>query len=307
MQSLRNHLSGRPVIFGEVLYDIFETENKKVLGGAPFNVAWHLHGFAQRPLMITRVGQDAEGEEIHQIMQQWGMDALLVQRDGRYPTGQVRVSLTEEGSPRFEIPFEQAYDHFDAHQVLTSLQVKECSLLYHGTLALRHPTSRACLQAVATNMDVPIFLDVNLRTPWWEKDLVENVIKTATWLKMNEDELAVLTPHFKTASITVRETILDEICQQYQLGMVIVTLGAQGAVLKRPHQSLLEKCPPPIEVVDSVGAGDAFSAMCIVGLLQGWSPEILLERAVTFATAVCQIRGATTMDQDFYRRARLDF
>lgn len=302
MSSSNNPHSAHPIIFGEVLYDVFEADNKKILGGAPFNVAWHLHGFALQPRIITRIGQDVEGDEIYQTMQHWGMDTQLLQRDRQHPTGQVRVSLSH-GSPQFEIPFEQAYDYIDSQPVLDTLQTSECALLYHGTLALRHPTSRTCLQTIAATLQCPIFLDINLRPPWWEKNFVETAIKSATWLKVNEDELTVLMPHFQTASTTSKDAILEELCQQYQLSMIIVTLGEKGALLKIPQQPLLTQTPPAVKVVDSVGAGDAFSAVCIAGLLQHWSPECLLERALTFAAGVCQLRGATTTNRDFYHHA----
>lgn len=301
MPDLKYPLSGRPLIFGEVLYDVFESEHKKILGGAPFNVAWHLQGFALAPRMITRIGQDIEGDAIFQTMQRWGMDTQGVQRDHHHPTGQVRVSLTA-GSPQFEIPTEQAYDYLESQPVLEWLPAQDWALLYHGSLALRHPTSRACLQTIAAATHCPIFLDINLRSPWWEKDFIHTLMKTATWLKVNEDELAVIAPHFPTATAAAKNGILAEICERYQLEMIIVTLGDKGALLKMPQQPVLQQTPPSIQVIDSVGAGDAFSAVCIAGLLQHWSPEILLERAVKFAAAVCQLRGATTSDQDFYHQ-----
>jgi fructokinase len=300
MQSSQKILSGRPILFGEVLYDVFQAENQKVLGGAPFNVAWHLQGFGLQPFIMTRIGQDTAGEDILQTMQQWGMETHLVQQDTQHPTGQVLVSL-QAGSPHFEIPSEQAYDYLEPNPVLT--QPNDYALFYHGTLALRHEVSRTCWQTVVNHTRCPIFLDINLRSPWWERDFVKTALKTATWLKVNEDELTVFSPHFKTATVTTREVILEDFCQQYDLEMIIVTLGEKGALLKQPQEPLLEQSPPAIQIVDSVGAGDAFSAMCIAGLLRGWPAKYLLEQALLFAAAVCQIRGATTIDQGFYHQA----
>jgi fructokinase len=293
--------TGHPLIFGEVLHDIFINENKKLLGGAPFNVAWHLRGFGLQPLLISRIAQDAEGQNIMQTLQNWGMDTRFLQQNSDYPTGQVQVSL-QNGSPQFTIPAQQAYDQIEADPLLSQLQQTDIKVFYHGTLALRDTCSRATWQAIVEKLAVPIFLDLNLRAPWWQPDLMTRVVKAATWLKINEDEMSILNPHFKNASETTRETLLDDFCQQYQLKAVIVTLGEKGAILKIPQQPLLKQLPPSISVIDSVGAGDAFSAVCLMGLLQNWPFSLLLERALHFAAAICQMRGAICTDILFYRQ-----
>ncbi len=101
----------RPLIFGEVLFDVMP-DGTRVLGGAPFNVAWHLEAFGLRPLMITRVGVDESGDEVLTAMASWGMDTSGVQRDDTYPTGRVEVDL-DDGEPTFHILPDQAYDHLD--------------------------------------------------------------------------------------------------------------------------------------------------------------------------------------------------
>lgn len=295
---IKNNLPGnRPIIFGEVLYDVFDS-GKRILGGAPFNVAWHLHGMGLQPLMITCLGQDTNGENVYQTMQQWGLETTLVQRDQAHPTGTVQVSVTN-GSPHFEIPPEQAYDYINGDQAIQNLDGTSCALLYHGTLALRHTVSRAALQTIADTLNLPIFLDINLRAPWWDKALVESSIKSATWLKVNEDEIAIIEPSFK--NFQESEEALETLCQRYDLAMLVVTLGEKGALLKVPKIPPIVTTPPKVSVVDSVGAGDAFSAVLIAGLLQQWQATTLLERAQIFAATICQIRGATTMDKNLYQ------
>ncbi|MDY6991580.1 MAG: carbohydrate kinase [Pseudomonadota bacterium] len=311
-QQKSNSSQDHPVIFGEILYDCFP-DGKRVLGGAPFNVAWHLHGFGLQPLMITRIGEDAMGTEAFETMQAWHMNTQGVQRDPTHPTGKVQVTI-ENGAPHFDIPLNQAYDQIETSAALAALQHTPPALLYHGTLALRHAQSQQAWQTLVEQLNVPIFLDVNLRAPWWQKDLLEHVLKTATWVKLNEDEMAIIEPRFKTYverdlilsthdRIIGDEDMLEAACQRYGLTMLVVTLGEKGALLKKPGEPLVKTATPKVAtIVDSVGAGDAFSAVMLSGLIHNWPPATILERAVVFAAALCQIRGATTRDNLLYQQ-----
>jgi len=163
-------LCGRPVVFGEVLFDCFP-DGEVVLGGAAFNVAWHLQGFKNSPLMISSVGKDAHGDKVREIMQAWGMDVSAMQISDKYPTGQVVVHL-QDGQPSYDIVTDQAYDHITEQAALGAMGDQQVALLYHGSLALRDKESRATLDALlAVNSGKPtppIFLDLNLRDPWWD-------------------------------------------------------------------------------------------------------------------------------------------
>ncbi len=128
-------LSGRPVVVGEVLFDVFP-DGGRVLGGAPFNVAWHLHAFGLSPLVATRIADDARGEEILDTMNTWGMDRAGVQVDRTAPTGQVQVDL-DHGSPSFSILPDQAYDRLDSMAAVAAVEGEELALAYHGTLIAR--------------------------------------------------------------------------------------------------------------------------------------------------------------------------
>jgi len=287
---------GAPLIFGEILYDVFP-EGQRILGGAPFNVAWHLQGLGLVPQLLTRVGED--GEEILQTMQQWGLLTSTVQRDKCYPTGTVQVAI-HQGNPHFEIPPNQAYDYLEPYGEKLS-----GSLLYHGTLALRNLRSRQTFQTLLSTLHLPIFFDLNLRSPWWQPELVETYLKTATWVKLNEAEMALMDPSFQTiltqGTSQQLNIVLESFCRRYNLAMVVVTLGDQGALLKVSREPLLQMPTPKVPIVDSVGAGDAFSAVVIYGLMQHWPALMILERAVTFATAICQMRGATRPDKTLYQ------
>ena len=294
--------SRTPLIFGETLFDIFP-DGKLILGGAPFNVTWHLQGFGLTPLLITRIGCDALGEQGFQAMQKWGINTQQVQRDTVYPTGTVKV-LTQQGSHHFDIPAHQAYDHITIEPVLKTLTEIPCCLLYHGTLALRHHVSRQTLHTLAQTLKLPIFLDINLRHPWWNQQLLETYLKAATWVKANEEEMSIIEPKFRTfiekGNFKESERVLENFCHRYNILMLIVTLGKRGALFKTIQGDFLYLPAPKITMVDSVGAGDAFSAAVIEGLIRYLSPFSILEQAITFAAAICEIQGATNLDKSLY-------
>ncbi|MBK1701438.1 carbohydrate kinase family protein [Thiococcus pfennigii] len=282
--------SARPLIFGEVLYDVFP--DGEALGGAPFNVAWHLQAFGRAPLFISRVGDDARGQAIAAAMADWGLDTRGLQRDREAPTGIVQVRL-RDGEPTYEIVPDQAYDRIEP----TALpEAGTGALLYHGSLALRSPTSRAALEALCRAHHPAVFVDVNLRAPWWEPAAVRDRLAAATWVKINAAELAELAP---TGSD--RPDQAAALQQAFDLATLFVTEGAAGAFARESTGTLTRVAPrSQVTVVDAVGAGDAFASVLILGLLADWPLAPTLERAQAFASAIVGRRGATIRDRDFY-------
>ena len=281
----------RPLIVGEVLFDVMPDGNR-VLGGAPFNVAWHLEAFGLRPLLITRVGVDKSGDEVLAAMASWGMDTSGVQRDDAHPTGRVEVDL-DDGEPTFRILPDQAYDHLDGGLTVRSAAGSTFSLLYHGSLISRERVSSSALDDLARGFGAPIFVDVNLRDPWWNHEDVVASVRRATWVKLNEAELGLLAD--ASDSATAEAFMAD-----HEVDAVIVTRGGRGAVVV-DGGGVFEATPSAeVEVVDTVGAGDAFSAVFILGLANGWPTDLTLERAIEFAAAVCMVPGATTKNRRLY-------
>lgn len=287
-----------PLIFGEILYDQFP--DGEVLGGAPFNVAWHLQGFGLHPKIVSRIGKDSLGERILAEIRKWKLDEQNVQVDEQYATGTVKVTLAQ-GQPAFDITHDVAYDHINVETLWPVLKNDPPSLLYHGSLAARHSSSRSALMEIKQMLDSPVFVDVNLRTPWWDHALVEQLLANTQWLKLNEDELATL---MKQDIHSDDELIglTQQFRKQYGLRAIIVTMGARGALII--DETDCYRCEPvPIaNLVDTVGAGDGFSAVTIAGLLQGWDYPLILQRATAFAAAICQQRGAINTDPEFYSR-----
>lgn len=278
----------RLCIFGEVLFDHFP-DGRRVLGGAPFNVAWHLQAFGQAPHFISRVGDDAEGRSIRDAMRQWGMDLGGLQTDDQLPTGRVDVRFAD-GEPDYDIVRPCAYDAIERPPVDGA-----CELLYHGSLAVREHASSHALAQLLESRPRTVFVDVNLRPPWWRREQVQAMLQGADWVKLNADELTQLHPAGSGG-------VAADLLTAYDLRGVILTRGAQGAeVLTAEGQRFGARPTVDVAVVDTVGAGDAFASVIILGLLNAWPLDVTLERAQAFASRVVGNRGATVSDPAFYQ------
>lgn len=280
-----------PVIYGEVLFDCFP-EGDRVLGGAPFNVAWHCQAFGLNPLFVSRVGDDELGREIISAMRKWGMDTSGVQIDSEHKTGMVEVTF-ENGEPLYHIIENSSWDFID-HNLIPELQ--DYSFLYHGSLALRNIESEKSLEKLqATNTD-SIFIDVNLRPPWWNLSKIKSLLNNARWVKLNQDELSLLVPGENEIILKARHII-----HYYKPELVVVTLGEAGAVAVNDKDIYTIEPESTTNVIDTVGAGDAFTSVLLLGLYKAWPLQIILERAQKFASKIVGIRGATTSDKSFYQ------
>ena len=288
-------LNRNPVIFGEVLFDEFPDGTggvDAVLGGAPFNVAWHLRGFGLNPLLISRIGEDARGREILDAMTDWGLDTSGLQCDPGRPTGRVAVTL-EAGEPSYDIVADVAWDAIEAHAALGAVAGLNPPLLYHGSLALRAGDSRHALQSLRRELDAPAFVDVNLRAPWWQAETLEPLLRGSPWLKLNGDECATLAA---TWGLDGPEALR----RHFGATALLLTHGADGAEWVGAGERLPVRPGPVADFQDAVGAGDALAAVFLLGEIEGWPAATRLERGVAFAAAVCGLRGALTADPAFY-------
>ena len=291
---------GRPIIIGEVLFDRFPDETR-VLGGAPFNVAWHLQGFGEEPLFGSRVGDDPEGERVRAAMAAWGMDQTGVETDTTYPTGAVDIRFS--GSQHtFEILPEQAYDRVSRQQLDSAVGQADAALLYLGTLISRTEDMRESLAALFEKTDAPLFVDVNLREPWWRDEDFPWLLNRSRWVKVNDEELVIIgnTLGLSDGNLDVTARRLQE---RFAIELLIVTLGSKGARAFPAAGAPVEVVPEPAKrVVDTVGAGDAFASVSVIGLLRAWPSATILQRAQQFASQVVQQRGATARDREPYDR-----
>jgi fructokinase len=229
------------------------------------------------------------------------MDLSGVQTDAAAPTGKVQIRL-DRGEPSFEILSDQAYDFLDEEAALKAIESHDTSLAYHGSLIARSAISRSTLRTLRGLDGLPAFVDVNLRAPWWSKSAVETLLEGARWVKLNGDELAELLEVDGADVETGLDASVRTFQQRFQFEQVIVTMGAAGASVRNGGR-FIQRAPPAVpRVVDTVGAGDAFSAVWIAGLIAAWPCELTLERALAFAADVCIFRGAVTGDRSLYHR-----
>lgn len=287
-------MTARPCIFGEVLFDHFP-DGRRVLGGAPFNVAWHLQAFDAAPCMVSRVGADNDGVAVKAAMSEWGMDEAGLGVDPSLPTGQVRVHI-EQKEPTYDIVHPAAWDN-----IKTPPGLPEFSLLYHGSLALRSAESRSSFEELrekAAAVKATIFVDVNLRSPWWSRDEVLHTLKGTHWVKLNDEELDLLAPGPSALEQRAR-ALLDK----FGLSGLLLTKGSRGAiVLNADGGRWVTRPQAGIKIMDTVGAGDAMASVMILGMLNGWDPQLSLDRAQTLASAIVTRRGATVREPAFYQQ-----
>ena len=291
-----NALRQSVVAFGETLVDQFRDRN--VLGGAPFNVACHLAALGSHPVLVTRAGKDELGEELMHTMVSRGLDLRGVQSDPSRPTGRVRVSEHAKGHV-FDILTDQAYDHIHPGLARMAAMSAHPALVYFGTLVQRGESRRA-LRELLRAVETCAFLDVNLRDPWVDPEVLHWSLQQASVVKMNDDELARICKLFGLGGATSAHCA-SALLSTFDLERIIVTLGASGAwTLDRTGRAASVEGQPLAKVVDTVGAGDGFAAVTMLGMLHEWPLETQLERADAFARAICGIRGAVPASQDFY-------
>lgn len=293
-----------PLVFGEVLFDVFQNppnQIKKILGGAPFNVAWNLSMFGLSPFFISAVGKDEQGAKVLSAMQQNQMTTSFVSQS-LLPTGVVEVSLVD-GQPQYTIVDQTAYDDIQiSSQQWSSLteNVSDHTLLYHGSLALRHQENRVQLQKLKDSFSVQTFFDVNLRSPWYSKKEILSYLPQTDWLKLNEQEFQEMffSINFPISQETQKKVFA--LIKEFDLQGIILTAGTLGAALFTKEQFYFCEAVLQKNFKDAVGAGDAFSSVLIWGILLNKDKEKILKQAIDFSSAVCSLNGATTLDKNFY-------
>lgn len=296
------------VIFGEALVDDFNAE--QVVGGAPFNVARHLAAFMARVTTITRIGDDLGGQLVRAEFERFAMSEAGLQQDPMEETGRVLVERGPRGH-RFTILPNQAYDFIERAAAVACAQAADADIVYFGMLAQRHAVSREAQRAVLDSVAgaTTRFLDLNLRDGQYDERGVTRSLQAANIVKVNEEELQVLFGWYFQIKPDDPALAADEVhasCQallrMFSLDALIVTLGHRGSVYFGSDGQVLTQRdhPAPPFVIDTVGAGDAFAAIFLLGRMRGWPLELCLARANEFAGAICAIPGAVPRDMGFY-------
>lgn len=284
-------MSYRIVAMGDGLWDLFPDGPR--FGGATANYACHASILGANVHMVSGVGEDERGEALLQVYQKHGVSTDLVQVLKDYPTGVVNVELTESGLPTFTIGENAAWDHWEWNNE-TEGTVRQADVLYFGTLGQRGESSREGIRralAMAQDQNIPRILDINLRAPFYDDILIRESIALCSVLKLSDEELERVTQACGLDSSLGDTAILDELRSKFDLDLVVMTRGAEGAVLIS-EKGVVEQPGEPATVVDTVGAGDSFTASMTLGLLEGKDYPQILKDACKVAAGVCSHAGA---------------
>lgn len=261
--------------FGEILFDCFE--DRSLLGGAPLNFAWNLRQFGLPVGMVSAVGHDARGADIRSFLSTADIDARYVCEDTS-PTGTVSVEL-DRGEPQFTIHSNVAWDHITLPDVLP----ERLDLLYFGTVAQRSEANRVALDRLLCIPTGLRLFDVNLRQQYYTEERLLASLAAATVVKFNESEWEIL------RQLTTARTPF-ELLNRFDLTVVAFTRGAAGATLYT-RDGFFDEPAQLVNIVDTVGAGDAFCAALAAGLLRGKAPDLVLRTACAAGAQAVQSPG----------------
>jgi fructokinase len=284
---------------GEALFDCFD--ERAILGGAPINFVVHAHQLLSdvggRGVAVSRVGLDALGDELCETLRGRGFDVSCIQRDERRPTGTVRVTLDAGGHAEYDIVEDVAWDHLAPDDALDELAGR-CSAVCFGTLAQRSETSRATIQRfVAKAPQALRVFDVNLRQQYFCGEVIEQSLRLANFVKLNEDELPRVCGLLGIASGGHGDVDRQAwaLYEAFDLRGLALTRGAKGTVLFRAGETYSGDVPALAAEAgaDSVGAGDGCCAGLVCGTLLGWPPRRIVNLANAVGAFVAGRRGAT--------------
>jgi fructokinase len=274
------------VCFGEVLWDILPRGAQP--GGAPMNVAIHLKRQGINPWLVSRIGFDAEGEKMKQYLIDSGLNLQFIQTDNDLPTSKVLVHLDLHKNATYEICEPVAWDNIQLPHNLDKL-AEETDLIVFGTLASRNEVTQTTLLQFLQKTNAVKLLDVNLRPPYDRRELVEDFLYRANFVKLNDEELAKIA---LWNGVSGNEAALIHwLAEYYKCPSVCVTRGAKGAVLLWDGK-LTEHSGFRVNAIDTVGSGDSFLAGLIARLSGGKSPEDALEYACATGAFVASQNGA---------------
>lgn len=285
--------------FGEVLWDLLPSG--KQIGGAPGNFAYHARVLGNDAFIVSSVGDDTLGEEVFSTFQPRGVPTDFLRIDPDRPTGTVEVELTADGQPSYRIVENVAWDKIVPNRAV--LDFAQCAdAVCFGSLACRSAENRAALDEILALVpkEALVVFDLNLRKPFYSAELVERLLSSCNVFKLNDDELAVLAelrgvkfaektffdPDGQTLAPEKRRFV-ERFMREFHLEFCILTCGSRGSFLF-DHAGNESFAPAtPVEVVSTVGAGDAFTAICVSGFLAGKPLDAINKRASRYAAFVC--------------------
>ena len=274
---------------GEALWDVLP-EGKKI-GGAPANFAYHVSQFGFPSCVVSAIGDDALGKEIIENFTSKGLDQLIAEVP--YPTGTVQVEIDQTGIPLYDIKENVAWDNIPYTEHLDAL-AKRTKAVCFGSLAQRNVVSRETINHFLDTMtkddDSLIVFDVNLRQGFYNKEILCKSMQNCNILKINDEELITVSRMFGYPGIDLQDKCWI-LLGKYNLKMLILTCGINGSYVFTPGNVSFQPTPK-VEVADTVGAGDSFTAAFIASILKGKSVTEAHTIAVKTSAFVCTQKGA---------------
>jgi fructokinase len=295
--------SKKPVIIGlgEILWDIMP--DGKMLGGAPANFAYHCKQLGADSKVVSAVGDDELGKEILAKTSSLGLGTEHIQVNTSKNTGYVSVKIDNEGHPTYIIHENVAWDFIEITEKTAKLFSKAEAVCF-GSLAQRSQVSRNSILSYlrSTHTDCIKVFDINLRQEYFSKELIESYLYIANILKINDDELKVISSMFNLGKTENQK--IEKLLSEFDLKLVALTKGEAGSSLYTPNE-ISSLHTPKVKVMDTVGAGDAFTAALIVGLLNDMELNRIHKLASEISAFVCTRKGATplipkALTNDFY-------
>lgn len=284
---------------GEILWDVFPSG--KVLGGAPANFAYHVSQLGYDGYAVSAVGRDGLGDEVLENISAKKLDHMIERSE--YPTGTVMVELDDKGIPTYVITKDVAWDYITFSDEMEVLAKKTRAVCF-GTLAQRSPISRGTFFRFFEAMPIgglKIF-DINLRQDFYSREVIEESLKISDILKINDEELVVVGKMFGLEGDEVKKC--KELMERYDLGLVVLTKGTGGSVVIS-NDEISSMPTPVVDVADTVGAGDAFTAAFIASYLDGNPIAVAHEFAVKVSAFTCTQKGAMPeLDHEAVRNIR---
>jgi len=274
---------------GEILWDMLPSG--KALGGAPANFAYHAQELGESSIVISCVGNDELGQEIISSLEKKDMPTDFLYIDKNHPTGVVSAKINKEGKPSYLIQEEVAWDYIPDTPLLRELASKSDAVCF-GTVAQRLHLSRMTIQTFLRLMEhdsIRVF-DINLRQNFYTYEVIKTSLDMANVLKLNENELSVVKKILKLNGN--EKKILNELSRKYSLRLIALTKGIEGSILYSEGK-ISKHEGYRVEMADTVGAGDAFVAALVTGLLRGYELDDLNNKANRVASYICSKHGAT--------------
>lgn len=282
---------------GEVLWDILPSG--KQLGGAPANFAYHGRALGAQSVVVSSVGTDSSGQEIITRLEELGLGHRFIGRDGQHSTGTVTVRLDSSGKPAYTIHENAAWDYITFNSELAELAVKADAVSF-GSLAQRSAVSQNTIQEFlkSTRPQCLRVFDLNLRQQYYTSQIIAESLSNANVLKLNNEELPVVASLLGING--TEQEIMQSLIDQFSLSVLAMTRGSNGSILCTNHECIEHIGYKVDNIVDTVGAGDAFTAALTIGLIAGRNFEDISNHANLLAGFVCSQHGATPPISDRY-------